>query len=111
MDEVKLPGIRRTDSQLSIQKSSEAESSELKSPIAWRLAEEMKIRSISKARMAYLLRTSRTQVDRLLSPTDDITLNSLQRAAAVMGLEVNIALAKPIPVTPQVSTEQEGLLT
>src|SRR5262245_6400332 len=107
MDEVKLPGIRRADSDSSIDKSSALVSSELKSPIAWRLAEEMKIRNLSKARMAYLLRTSRTQVDRLLSPTDDITLNSLQRAAAVMGLEVTIALAKQTPATPQVSTEHE----
>jgi hypothetical protein len=42
--------------------------------------------------MAILLRTSRTQVDRLLSATDDITLNSLQRAAAIVGRRVNIEL-------------------
>lgn len=109
MEKMKLHGIRRTDSQSSIQKGPAVTFDGLKSPIAWRLAEEMKIRSISKARMAYLLRTSRTQVDRLLSPKEDITLSSLQRAAAVVGLKVDIALATPTPVTPQVSSEQEGL--
>ena len=42
--------------------------------------------------MAVLLKTSRTQVDRLLSATDDITLNSLQRAAAMAGRRVSIEL-------------------
>jgi hypothetical protein len=35
--------------------------------------------------MATLLKTSRTQVDRLLNPKSDITLSSLQRAAAMAG--------------------------
>jgi plasmid maintenance system antidote protein VapI len=52
----------------------------------------MKKRKISKARMAKLLRTSRTQVDRILDPTNDITLSSLQRAAAIVGRRVTIQL-------------------
>jgi antitoxin HicB len=39
-----------------------------------------------------LLKTSRTQVDRLLNRKDDITLSSLQRAAAMVGRKVTIAL-------------------
>ena len=35
--------------------------------------------------MALLLTTSRTQVDRILDAKNDITLSSLQRAAAVVG--------------------------
>lgn len=35
--------------------------------------------------MATLLKTSRTQVDRLLSANDDITPSSLLRAAAIVG--------------------------
>jgi len=35
-----------------------------------------------------LLKTSRTQVDRLLDPKNDITLGSLQRAAAMVGRRV-----------------------
>jgi hypothetical protein len=47
---------------------------------------------ISKNRMATLLKTSRTQVDRLLSAEDDITLSSPQRAAAMAGRRVVIEL-------------------
>ena len=42
--------------------------------------------------MAMLLKTSRTQVDRILSAKDGITLFSLQRAAAVVGRRVLIEL-------------------
>ena len=42
--------------------------------------------------MATLLKTSRTQVDRLLDPKNDITLSSLQRAAAIVGRRVTIKL-------------------
>ena len=52
----------------------------------------MKKKKISKSKMARLLKTSRTQVDRLLDPKNDITLGSLQRAAAIVGRRVNIEL-------------------
>jgi plasmid maintenance system antidote protein VapI len=52
----------------------------------------MKEKKISKNKMAQLLKTSRTQVDRLLNPENDITLSSLQRAAAMVGRRVNIEL-------------------
>jgi hypothetical protein len=42
--------------------------------------------------MAALLKTSRTQVDRILSAKDDIALSSLQRAAAIVGRRVTIEL-------------------
>ena len=42
--------------------------------------------------MATLLKTSRTQVGRLLNPKSDITLSSLQRAAAMVGRRVRIEL-------------------
>ena len=56
------------------------------------LAEAMKQQKISKNKMAMLLKTSRTQVDRLLDPKNDITLGSLQRAAAMVGRRVSIEL-------------------
>ena len=59
--------------------------------VAWQLAEAMKKRKISK-KMAMLLKTSRTQVDRLLDAKIDITLWSLQRAAAIVGRRVAIEL-------------------
>jgi hypothetical protein len=42
--------------------------------------------------VAVWLKTSRTQVDRILNPKKDITLSSLQRAAALVGRRVTIEL-------------------
>jgi antitoxin HicB len=70
----------------------EAQARAVKEVVAWQLAEAMKKKKISKNRMAALLKTSRTQVDRLLDARDDITLSSLQRAAAVVGRRVTIEL-------------------
>jgi predicted XRE-type DNA-binding protein len=70
----------------------EAQAQEIKEVVAWQLAQAMKKKRISKSRMATLLKTSRTQVDRLLDPKNDITLSSLQRAAAMVGRRVTIEL-------------------
>jgi antitoxin HicB len=70
----------------------EAQAQAVKEVVAWQLAQAMKKRKISKARMAALLKTSRTQVDRLLDPKRDITLSSLQRAAAMVGRRVTVEL-------------------
>jgi antitoxin HicB len=70
----------------------EAQALAVKEVVAWQLDEAMKKRKISKNRMATLLKTSRTQVDRLLNPKNDITLSSLQRAAAIVGRRVMIEL-------------------
>jgi predicted XRE-type DNA-binding protein len=69
-----------------------AQAQAIKEVVAWQLAEAMKKKNISKARMAALLKTSRTQVDRILDPKSDITLSSLQRAAAMVGRRVTIEL-------------------
>jgi antitoxin HicB len=70
----------------------EAQVQAVKEVVAWQLAEAMKEQKISKNKMAALLRTSRTQVDRLLDAKNDITLSSLQRAAAIVGRRVMIEL-------------------
>ena len=70
----------------------EAEGHAIKEVIAWQLAEAMKERSLSKARMATLLKTSRSQVDRLLDPERDVTLSTLQRAAALVGRKLQVQL-------------------
>jgi len=70
----------------------EAQAQAVKEVVAWQLGEAMKKKKISKARMAALLKTSRSQVDRLLDPKNDITLSSLQRAAAMVGRRVLIEL-------------------
>ena len=70
----------------------EAQAQAVKEVVAWQLAEAMRERKISKNKMAILLKTSRTQVDRLLDPTSDITLASLQRAAVMVGRRVLVEL-------------------
>lgn len=70
----------------------EAQAQAIKEVVAWQLGEAMKEKKISKRRMAALLKTSRTQVDRLLDPKNDVTLMSLQRAAAMVGRRVSIDL-------------------
>jgi antitoxin HicB len=70
----------------------EAQAQAVKEVVAWQLAEAMKKKNISKNKMAKLLKTSRTQVDRILDPKNDITLGSLQRAAAMVGRRVTIEL-------------------
>ena len=64
----------------------------VKEVVAWQLAQAMKKKKISKTRMATMLKTSRAQVDRILNPKNDITLSSLQRAAALVGQRVVIEL-------------------
>jgi antitoxin HicB len=70
----------------------EAQAQAVKEVVAWQLAKAMKKKKITKARMAALLKTSRSQVDRILDPKRDITLSSLQRAAALVGQRVRVEL-------------------
>jgi predicted XRE-type DNA-binding protein len=70
----------------------EAQAQAVKEVVAWQLAEAMKQKKISKNKLATLLKTSRAQVDRILDPKNDITLGSLQRAAAMVGRRVTIEL-------------------
>lgn len=70
----------------------EAQAQAIKEVVAWQLAKAMKKKKISKSRMAALLKTSRSQVDRILDPKRDITLSSLQRAAALVGQRVRVEL-------------------
>lgn len=65
----------------------------IKEVIAWQLAEAMKERKLSKSRLAIMMQTSRTQVARVLDPTDgNVTIETLQRAAAVVGRRVQLQL-------------------
>jgi antitoxin HicB len=65
----------------------------IKAVIARQLASEMKKRKITKQRMAELMKTSRAQVDRLLDPDNgSATIETLQRAAKVMGRELRLQL-------------------
>jgi len=65
----------------------------MKRVVAWQLAEEMKAKRMTKQRLAELMHTSRTQIDRILDPDKgNITIESLQRAAAFLGRRVKLEL-------------------
>ena len=64
-----------------------------KEVIAWQIQQAMRHQSISKARMAALMGTSRAQLDRLLDPQRDVTLSTLSRAAQVVGKTLRLELA------------------
>ncbi|MFO1080567.1 MAG: Fis family transcriptional regulator [Reyranellaceae bacterium] len=65
----------------------------LKSVIAEQIAMAMKERGLTKARMAELMQTSRTQLDRLLDPGNgSATLETLIRAARAVGRELHLEL-------------------
>ncbi len=64
-----------------------------KAVIARQLANEMKKKKITKQRRAELMKISRAQVDRLLDPDDgSATIESLQRAARIVGRELRLQL-------------------
>ena len=65
----------------------------IKAVIARQLAEEMRKKKITKQRMATLMKTSRAQLDRLLDPENgSATIDSLQRAARIVGRELRMQL-------------------
>ena len=64
----------------------------IKEVVVWQLLDAMDKQSLSKAKLAVLLETSRSQVDRLLDPTRDVMLSTLQRAAALVGRKLQIEL-------------------
>lgn len=70
----------------------EVEAGAIKKVIAWQLSQAMEKKHISKTTMATRLKTSRTQVNRILSAKSDVTLSSLQRAAALVGRRLKIEL-------------------
>jgi antitoxin HicB len=70
----------------------EARARPVKQVVASQLAAAMKKKKMSKARMAALLKTSRSQVDRILDPKRDVTLSSMERAAGLVGKRVVIEL-------------------
>src|ERR1051326_2738544 len=70
----------------------EAESVALKRVIAWELGQSMLQQHKSKSAMAKELRTSRTQLDRLLDPTNTaVSLSMIARAARAIGKRMKIS--------------------
>jgi antitoxin HicB len=66
-----------------------------KKKIARQLRETMERRDMSISSLARELRTSRNQVHRILDPQDhNVTLATLEKAAAVVGCKVKLELVK-----------------
>lgn len=71
----------------------EAEARAVKAVVAWQLAQAMKAQKLTKLQMAKQLKTSRTQVNRILDPNNDtVTLETLNEAARVLGKRVHLEL-------------------
>ena len=71
----------------------ELRAAEVKDVIAWQIQQAMNKKKLSKNKMAALMDTSRAQLDRLLDPKQgNVTLETLHRAAQVLGRELRIEL-------------------
>jgi antitoxin HicB len=65
----------------------------IKEVLAWQIEQAMKAQGLSRKRMAERMGTSRSQISRLLDPRDgNVTLATLQRAAAMLGRTVRLEL-------------------
>ena len=65
----------------------------IKEVIAWQIQKAMTDKKLSKNKMAQLMHTSRAQLDRLLdSGAGNVTLETLQRAATVLGRSIRFEL-------------------
>lgn len=70
------------------------EATAIKRVIAHQIEIEMKRKSLSKAELARLMKTSRASIDRLLDPAvPSVTLQTLGRAAAVLGKTLKVTLS------------------
>lgn len=71
----------------------ETKTDAIKAVIAYKLEQAMKEQKLTKARMAKQMETSRSQLDRLLDPENEsVTLQTLKRAAAVVGMRLELEL-------------------
>jgi antitoxin HicB len=69
-----------------------AKATSLTRVIAWQLAQEMERQGMTKAVLAERMHTSRAQVDRILNAKGNVTVESLQRAAALVGRKLRLEL-------------------
>lgn len=65
----------------------------MKRVLAWQIAQAMKKQRVTKSAMAKRMRTSRAALDRLLDADNtSVTLQTMGRAATVLGKELSITL-------------------
>lgn len=62
--------------------------------VAWQLMREMERQGLSKTELAAQMHTSRAQVDRVLKAKGNVTIETLQRAAAIVGRELHLELVE-----------------
>jgi antitoxin HicB len=75
-------------------KLEEFEAVAIKEVLAWQIAEAMRAQNLSRKRLAERMKTSRSQISRLLDPKDgNVTLSTLQRAAKIVGRTLRLELA------------------
>lgn len=60
--------------------------------VAWQLGQEMERQGITKVKLAEQMHTSRAQVDRILKAKGNITIETLQRAASLLGRQIRLEL-------------------
>ena len=60
--------------------------------VAWQLTQEMEVQGMTKDTLAEKMHTSRAQVDRILKAKGNVTIETLQRAAALVGRELRLEL-------------------
>ena len=60
--------------------------------VAWQLSEARKKRGMTKAQLAEQMHTSRAQIDRILGAKGNVTIDTLQRAAKLVGRELRLEL-------------------
>ena len=74
-------------------KVEEFEATAIKEVLAWQIIEAMKAKNISRKGLAERMKTSRSQISRLLDPKDgNVTLSTLQRAAKMVGRSLRLEL-------------------
>ena len=71
----------------------EVQAGALKKVVAHQLADAMKSQNLTKVAMAKRMNTSRSQLDRLLDPTNSsVSLETLTRAALAVGRQIRLEL-------------------
>jgi antitoxin HicB len=74
-------------------KLEEFQATAIKEVLAWQITEAMKANNISRKGLAERMKTSRSQISRLLDPKDgNVTLSTLQRAAKMVGRSLRLDL-------------------
>jgi antitoxin HicB len=72
----------------------ECEAGALRRVVTWQIAQEMKRRRITRAKLASRMKTSRTTLDQLFTKDETpMTLQLLERAALALGRKLKVELA------------------